>query len=146
MFDTAEEFLLEAIDYFQWVDTHPMREEVPFHYKGGVLRHSQPRMRPYTLQGLATFLGVDYLTLRAYRDHPILGEAMRMCDQIIYTQKFEGAAANMLNANIISRELGLADRQEHTGPNGGPITMISSDMTPQEAAAAYAATLQGDEG
>jgi len=35
MFDTAEEFLLEAIDYFQWVDTHPMREEVPFHYKGG---------------------------------------------------------------------------------------------------------------
>jgi len=30
---------------------------------------------------------------------------------------------------------------EHTGPGGGPIRTISTDMTPQEAAEAYAATL-----
>ncbi len=40
---------------------------------------------------------------------------------MIFVQKFEGAAADLLNANIISRELGLADRQEHTGKDGGAI-------------------------
>ena len=34
-----------------------------------------------------------------------------MIDSIIRTQKFEGAAADLFNANIISRDLGLVDRQ-----------------------------------
>ena len=32
--------------------------------------------------------------------------------QIIYTQKFEGSAAGLLNPNIIARDLGLNDKQE----------------------------------
>ena len=35
--------------------------------------------------------------------------------QIIRTQKFEGASAGFLNANIIARDLGLTDKQEITG-------------------------------
>lgn len=38
------------------------------------------------------------------------------------------------------------DRVEHSGPNGGPIQTINAEMTPQEAAEAYAATLERDEG
>jgi len=30
--------------------------------------------------------------------------------KVIYSQKLEGAAADLLNANIIARELGLADK------------------------------------
>ena len=33
-------------------------------------------------------------------------------EQTVYSQKFEGAAAGLLNANIIARDLGLADRRE----------------------------------
>ena len=33
-------------------------------------------------------------------------------EEVIYNQKFQGAAADLLNANIISRELGLADKSE----------------------------------
>lgn len=36
--------------------------------------------------------------------------------------------------------------QEISGPNGGPITTINTNMTPAEAAAAYAGTINGDEG
>ena len=38
-------------------------------------------------------------------------------------QKFTGAAADLLNANIIARDLGLKDNvsNEHTGANGGAI-------------------------
>ena len=38
-------------------------------------------------------------------------ELTAMIDSIIRTQKFEGAAADLFNANIISRDLGLVDRQ-----------------------------------
>jgi len=38
------------------------------------------------------------------------------------------------------------ERLEHTGPNGGPIQTINSEMTPQEAAAAYADTLNSNKG
>jgi len=31
---------------------------------------------------------------------------------VIYRQKFEGASADMLNPNIIARDLGLADKKD----------------------------------
>ncbi len=37
-------------------------------------------------------------------------EVITRVEQIIYIQKFEGATVNAFNANIISRELGLADK------------------------------------
>lgn len=40
----------------------------------------------------------------------------------------------------------FSERHEHTGPNGGPIRTVTTEMTPQEAAEAYAATLHSDEG
>ena len=32
--------------------------------------------------------------------------------QIVYNQKFEGAASGFLNPNIIARDLGMVDKQE----------------------------------
>lgn len=39
----------------------------------------------------------------------------------------------------------ITDKHEHTGRAGGPIETITSTMTPQEAADAYARTLERDE-
>ncbi|WP_089177136.1 helix-turn-helix domain-containing protein [Bosea sp. AS-1] len=36
--------------------------------------------------------------------------------------------------------------QEHTGPDGGPLKVVSATMTPQQAAEAYAATVNGEGG
>jgi len=48
---------------------------------------------------------------------------------------------------LLGRHLKLfTDKHEHTGPNGGPIQTINSEMTPQEAAAAYADTLNSNKG
>lgn len=44
----------------------------------------------------------------------------------------------------MGRHLGIAQRLEHTGPNGGAIQAVTTTMTPQEAADAYAATLHGE--
>ena len=56
-------------------------------------------------------------------------------EQIIRTQKFEGAAAELLNPNIIARDLGLADRSEHSGPGGGPIRTLDLSKLSDEALA-----------
>jgi phage terminase small subunit len=40
----------------------------------------------------------------------------------------------------------FSERHEHTGAGGGPIQTVTTAMTPQEAAEAYAATLHGNKG
>jgi len=42
-----------------------------------------------------------------------------------YTQKFEGAAANLFNANIIARDLGLKDKQQYEVNN---VTSLSREQ------------------
>ena len=49
---------------------------------------------------------------------------MEWAEAVIYRQKFEGAAADMLNQAIIARELGLVDRKEMTGLGGGPLITV----------------------
>ncbi len=39
-------------------------------------------------------------------------------DNVIRSQKFAGAAADLLNANIIARDLGLKDQKELSGNVG----------------------------
>jgi hypothetical protein len=39
-------------------------------------------------------------------------------EEIIRTLKYEGAVVGAFNANIISRDLGLADKKEHSGVVG----------------------------
>lgn len=45
-----------------------------------------------------------------------------------------------VNVQAFREQVGLSD------PDGGPIRTITNEMTPQEAAEAYAATINGDEG
>ena len=60
-----------------------------------------------------------------------------------FTQKFTAAAAGFLNAAIIARDLGLAEKHEVAGPGGGPLQTVTTEMTPAEAAEAYARTRDG---
>ena len=39
-------------------------------------------------------------------------DIVQSVNNLLYAEKFSGAAADLLNANIISRELGLKDRQQ----------------------------------
>lgn len=47
---------------------------------------------------------------------------------------------------LFGLEAPTKSRVELSGPNGGPIQNITTEMTPQEAAEAYAATLNADKG
>lgn len=114
---TPQDFLADAVRYFEWVDEHPLLEEKVFNYQGIITRTDVSKMRPYTKKGLATFLGIPESRLNDYKARTEDGwpEVVEMIEQVIYEQKFSGAAAGLLNASIISRDLGLAEKTEVTG-------------------------------
>lgn len=121
----AQQFLEDVVEYFKWVDDHPLLEEQVFQNKGAIIRADKAKMRPYTKKGLATFLGIPEGRLGSYKKRgEEWAEAVEMIEQVIYTQKFEGAAAGLLNSSIISRDLGLAEKQE--------VQTTVEDVTPVE--------------
>ncbi len=79
------------------------------------------KMRAMTIMGLCNFLDIAMATWQEYRGKQDFSAVVSRVEQIIRQQKFEGASADLLNPNIIARDLGLADKQEHMGEGGGPL-------------------------
>ena len=67
---------------------------------------------PYTLTGLFVFLDIDRKTWDLYRNREDFIPVVTRIEQIMYTQKFEGATVGAFNPSIIARELGLKDTSE----------------------------------
>lgn len=146
-FDGPEPLWAACCEYFEWNAENPLYEAKAFSYEGSVTVEAMPKMRAMTICGLCIFLDITEASWHSWRNsRPDLLEVITRVEGIIRTQKFEGASADLLNPNIIARDLGLSDKRELSGPNGGPIKMISADMTAQEAAEAYAATLNAEQG
>jgi hypothetical protein len=92
-----------------------------------------------TISGLCLFLDIAEETWSNYREREDFVGVTTRAEKIIYNQKFSGAAADLLNANIIARDLGLKEKSETelTGKNGGPI-----EFTDTQRAARLAAILE----
>lgn len=128
---TPQIFLQEVIEYFKWCENHPLLEEKIFQYKGAIVKANEGRMRAFTKKGLATYLGMTEARLAGYKKRgEEWAEALEMVDQAIYTQKFEGAAAGLLNATMITRDLGLAEKTEIAGAEGAP--PVAFTLTPMK--------------
>lgn len=98
----------KAVEYFKWVESNPLYEDKVF---GSGLRMSVGKVRAMTIRGFCVFAHISTETFRNYEaSEDFFGITSRIRD-VIYTQKFEGAAAGLLETNIIARELGLADKQ-----------------------------------
>jgi len=113
IFSKPEILLTEANKYFTYCDENPLKEQKVFHAQGIITKTDVDKMRAYTWEGLELFLGIS--SLRKYKTQPEYKDFVQVIkeiEQIIYTQKFSGAAADLLNPNIIARDLGLSDKRE----------------------------------
>lgn len=121
IFACADDLWNAACEYFQWVEDNPLKEGKIFSYQGDIVEGEVSKMRAMTIQAMCFFLDISDETWSDYcgRDDfiGITGEIKR----VIFAQKFEGAAADLLNANIISRELGLVDKKELSGDQNKPV-------------------------
>ena len=121
IFASPDDLWDACTQYFEWVDENPLYESRPFAYQGTVTQEPVAKMRAMTMMGLCNFLDIGTSTWADYRNKDDFSEVVLRAEQIMRQQKFEGASADLLNPNIIARDLGLADRQELSGRDGGTI-------------------------
>ena len=112
LFDTAEEMYAACCEYFEWVVENPLYEDKAFQFQGEPVHTHVVKPRAMTLVAMCTFLGCSRDAWEQYRKREGFAETCELVDNIIYTQKFELAAADLLNVNLIARDLGLRDRSE----------------------------------
>lgn len=101
-----------------------MYERKAFHASGVITTDDMPKMRAMTVVGLCNFLDIGTSTWFDYAKREGFSDIVSRAEQVMRQQKFEGASADLLNPNIIARDLGLADKQEHGGEGGGPIRHV----------------------
>lgn len=117
-FKSPEDFWDAALKYFAWVEESPIEDPKLLQYKDEAFVESTPKPRAMTLQGLRVVMGVSESNWYEYENRPEFTEVCKSIKEIIFDQKFAGAAAGVFNAAIIARDLGLADKQDHTSSDG----------------------------
>lgn len=134
-FESSEALWNKCVEYFEWIEANPLKESKLVSYQGESKLQEVPRMRAMTIEGLCLFIGITRETWIQYRSKPNgFSEIVSDVDEIIREQKFTGAAADLLNANIISRDLNLMESHSHeiSGKNGDPIR--TEDVSAESAA------------
>ena len=113
IFSNPEQLRNACYEYFEWVENNPLYEEKIFHSQGMITKDTITKMRAMTIGGLRIFLGICEQTWVNYKNNPDFLGVVKEVEEIIYNQKFTGAAADLLNSNIIARELGLSYKQQN---------------------------------
>jgi hypothetical protein len=125
LFESPEQLWKASCEYFQWCEDNPLYETKAFAFQGVVTTEDLPKMRAMTVAGLCLFLDISQDCLSDYGKREDFIGLVADIKQTIYQQKFSGAAADLLNANIIARDLGLKDKSEHDHRSG------DGSMTPK---------------
>ena len=112
-FETAE-MLEDAIrQYFEWNQANPLYEAKLVTFQGVSTIEQLPKMRAMTIAAMCMYIGITHSLWNEWKQsRPDLIAVITWAEQVIYAQKFEGASADLLNPNIIARDLGLADKSE----------------------------------
>lgn len=129
LFQTSQLLWEAACEFFQWHEDNPLYESKAFAYQGFVTVETLPKMRAMTLSGLCLYLGCNEAFFRQFKaslpeNEQDFSTVINKIEQTIYLQKFQGAAADLLNANIIARDLGLSEKTELSGKDGGIIKLL----------------------
>lgn len=137
---SPDELWFLALNYFQWCVEHPLYEGQVVKYP---LRHevvAVPKMRAMTMQSFFVMAGITVDTFERCRTRPEFARVCQIIETIIFDQKFSGAAAGLLKEALITRDLGIADRVDHTSSDGS----MSPKAVDKELVADLARKLTGD--
>jgi hypothetical protein len=109
---TPHELLDKFEEYSEYVNGNPLKEAVLLQKTGETV--GVPKMRAMSVKAFCLYIGVGHTTFLGYEKRTGYVNICAAIKDAIYCQKFEGAAAGLLNANLISRDLGLHDSVLHT--------------------------------
>lgn len=123
LFENPQLMWEAACEYFQWCDENPFQEAEAKVTSNGNGEGSSveivnvPKMRPYTMHGLCSYLHCNTDYFKHFKNQERANKedfspVIKNIEDTVYNQKFSGAASGFLNANLISRDLGLVDKKE----------------------------------
>lgn len=115
LFETPELLWEAASEYFESTDS---RKWVKKDWVGkDAFEVERETETPYTLSGMCLYFDCSREWWNKFKnsERPEFLQVITRIENIIFTQKFEGAAVGAFNANIIARDLGLSDKSELSG-------------------------------
>ncbi|MCP4182909.1 MAG: DNA-packaging protein [Hyphomicrobiales bacterium] len=133
-FDAADELWTAAQEYFEWVEDHPLWQEKGFSYQGKISIEKFSKMRAMSVGGLCLFLGISQEAFEQFGVEIEFCVVAKRIKDVIVEQKFAGAAAELLNSALITRDLGLSDKKELSGIDGGAIETSVQETSAHELA------------
>lgn len=131
IYKSPDILLEEAYKYFAWCDKNPW-------YKNEAIKSGPnagniikvPASRPYTIEQLCVYMGISRRTFDLYADRDSFMPVVTHIREIITANQLEGAMVEAYSQNIVARLLGLSDKKELTGKNGGDLVInVTSDKT-----------------
>lgn len=117
-FEDPEALLDACNQYFEWAHNNPLFEADSYTYKGKRRRTAVPRLRAMTVKGMCIYIGIASSTWDSYCEKDEFFDVTSYVKNVIFVQKFEGAAVNQLNPSIIARDLGLKDHKDLSSEDG----------------------------
>lgn len=121
----AQELEKTFLEYCQSLEENRL-EEIDYVGKNAekVIRY---KMRPTTIEGFCIYAGLTTTTFYNYQEkNEFLGIISRI-KEFCRGNCFDLAASGFIKESIIARYLGLSDKKEFTGENGGQIK-VSLDL------------------
>jgi hypothetical protein len=122
--DTPDELWENFEEYNEWCESNPLKEQQLIKRKISrdeetVSRYSLNKMRAMTKDSFALACGLSgWHVIESYKERSKdFLQVVTRIEKYIYDQKFTGAAAGLLNPNIIARDIGLIEKTniEHSG-------------------------------
>ena len=116
-FESVEDFEEKTKKYIDWVKNTPVEKTITASFQGEISYLKVPHCRPMTQYGWASFLGVGLSTLKDYSKKEEFSATFEYFQSCMTSWNLDGATSGDLNATIVTRLEGLADKKEteHSG-------------------------------
>jgi hypothetical protein len=112
-FADGEELWKACVEYFDWVHDHPLYEHRLVTYRGRTTQVPVRKMRSMSKGDLCRFLNIERSTWNGWKkNRPDLDTIIERVESVIWVWQFEGAAAGLLDAGMVIRQLGLGRKGE----------------------------------
>lgn len=137
LFEDPNDLIKCIMSYFEWLENNPHISAQVVAYQGRAVIQDVPRKRVATLRGMCLHGGFSYETWLDWKGarassvpRPDLQPVIAWAEHAIYEDKYNGAASGLLNAPLIMRDLGLSEKNEVSGPGGGPVESVIQYQLP----------------
>ena len=130
-FNSPEEVQTQIDDYFNHCSNSLIIKQVV--QKGEIILVPTPT--PPTMAGLSLWLGIDRKTLNNYKNDkpffPVIMRARKKIEENNMAMGLTGIYESRINTLNLASNFGYANKQEISGPDGGPVPMTFFPAEPK---------------